>query len=270
MTNALISGDSLGHSRFVDLYEEPKRQLAPIKGHEKMPLVSLEKAIEPISHLFDDINQYVWTAKNNCQNPEEGLTQDESASIYLYTMEFKPGPSLYQILNKMLRSEKRGDLKQWFLYLKLFLTAMHKLPSHQCKVWRGLCNINLTLQYKNGEEFVWWGISTCTLSVDVLKNDQFFVKHRIRTICSIECKNGKQISSHSYSKKEEIILLPGSCFHVKGSLKMESSCHMISIEEIEPSITSIPVLYIPGITNHFTIKLLTLFIIARKSESIRQ
>jgi hypothetical protein len=44
-----------------------------------MPLVPLEKAVEPISHLFDDINQYLWTAKKNCQNPEERLTQDESA-----------------------------------------------------------------------------------------------------------------------------------------------------------------------------------------------
>ncbi|CAF3414477.1 unnamed protein product, partial [Rotaria sp. Silwood2] len=44
-------------------------------------------------------------------------------------MHFDGGPSLYLLLNRSLRAAIRDDLKPWFLYLKLFLTALHKLPS---------------------------------------------------------------------------------------------------------------------------------------------
>ncbi len=94
----------------MNLRVEPMRVLSPIKGYENMPLVSLEQAIESISHLFDSIEQYVGISKENCKNPEDGLTQDESAPIYWYTMEFQRGPSLYRRLNAMLRSEERVKL----------------------------------------------------------------------------------------------------------------------------------------------------------------
>jgi len=112
MTHEIASGHNLVHSRFIDLRDEPMRLLHPIKGYENMPLVSLEAAVEPISHFFNSIDQYGWISKQNCENPEDGLTQDESASIHLYTMEFHPGPSLYLLLNAMLRSKERENLPQ--------------------------------------------------------------------------------------------------------------------------------------------------------------
>lgn len=58
-----------------------------------------------------------------------GLTPDMSASIYLYTMQFGTEPSLFQELNKTLRTENRQALKPWFPFLKLFLSASHTLPA---------------------------------------------------------------------------------------------------------------------------------------------
>jgi len=270
MTHALVPGNNLAHSRFTDLCDEPMRFLSPIKGYENKPLVSLEEAVEPISYLFDSIEQYVWVSKKNCNNPKDGLTQDESASIFLYTMEFYGGPSLYRLLNSVLRSEERENITLWFLFLKLFLTALHKLPSHQCKVWRGIRDADLSSQYTIEKEVVWWGVSSCTSKINVLENEQFLGKHGMRTIVSIECRNGKKIASHSYyqNKEHEVILMPGSYFHVKGHLNPSSGFYMIDMEETSPpfafvvppinsQVTSIIMKKMPGIVNNFVLRLLT-------------
>ncbi|CAF1018095.1 unnamed protein product [Rotaria magnacalcarata] len=56
---------------------EPRRMLLPIQGFEKMPLIS----------LIPDVEQMVWIAKQNCNQPKDDLTNEESASIMLYTMD---------------------------------------------------------------------------------------------------------------------------------------------------------------------------------------
>jgi hypothetical protein len=53
----------------------------------------LSETIKPISELFHRIEDYVYVALNNCQNPVDDLTQEESPSIYLYTMQFHGRPS---------------------------------------------------------------------------------------------------------------------------------------------------------------------------------
>ena len=37
--------------------------------------------------------------------------------------------SFYRVLNRALRSEDRSSLKPWFVFLKLFATALGKLPN---------------------------------------------------------------------------------------------------------------------------------------------
>jgi hypothetical protein len=145
---------NLAVSRYTDLRDEPvTRLLAPITGYQDMPLVSLEASIEPVSQLFDGIEGNAWVAKENSQNPADGLSQDESASIHLYTMQFGSDLSLYHALNKDLRSENRQSLKPWFSFLKLFLTALHKLPSKAQIVWRGVRGEDLSAKYPTGKKF---------------------------------------------------------------------------------------------------------------------
>ncbi|CAF0728027.1 unnamed protein product [Adineta steineri] len=76
----------------------------------------------------------------NSTEPEDELSQDESASIHLYTMEWKVHDnSLYAMLNRTLRLADRRKLQPWFRYLKLFLTAFFRLPpSKYGTVWRGI------------------------------------------------------------------------------------------------------------------------------------
>ncbi len=234
---AMKSGEN---SRFTDLSDEPiDHLLSPIKGYQERPLVPLTKAIEPVSAFFNEIEDNIFVALHNCQNPADGLNQQESASIHLYTMQFDGGPSLYLLLNQSLRTENREELIPWFSYLKLFLTALYKLPSQSKTVWRGVKNIDLSSKYKKGTKFAWWGVSSCTTDIEVLESNQFLGKHGLRTLFSIECINGKSIVNHSYYKQteKEIILMPGSYFEVIGQLNPAPQLHIIQLREIPPPIT---------------------------------
>ncbi|CAF1106788.1 unnamed protein product [Rotaria sordida] len=227
-------------SRFTDLYDEPvSHLLSPIKGYEKKPLVTLAEAIAPVSGYFDEIEDNVLVALHNCQKPADDLTQQESASIHLYTMEFVGGPSLYFLLNKSLRAENRKDLIQWFSYLKLFLTALYKLPSQSRRVWRGIRGVDLSSKYTIGTKFAWWGVSSCTADMKLLESDTFLGKVGLRTLFSIECTDGKSVSAHSYLKntENEIILMPGSYFEVMGQLNPADDLHIIELKQIKPPMT---------------------------------
>ena len=237
MAMVMKSGEN---SRFTDLCDEPvDRLLSPIKGYQDKPLVSLSVAIQPVSAFFNEIEDSVYIALHNSQNPADELTQQESASIHLYTMEFDGGPSLYHLLNQSLRAENREDLKPWFSYLKLLLTALYKLPSQAGIVWRGVKNVDLTSKYKKGTKFAWWGISSCTTDLEVLESNAFLGKHGLRTLFSIECINGKSIINHSYFKQteQELILMPGSYFEVMGQLNPADQLYIIQLKELSPPVT---------------------------------
>jgi hypothetical protein len=223
------------NSRFTDLFEEPvDRLLLPIQGYEDQSLLSLVEAIKPISEFFKGLEDNVYVALHNCQNPADGLTQEESAAIHLYTMQFRGGPSLYLLLNRALRAEDRDELIPWFPFLKLFLTALHKLPSQNGTVWRGVRDVDLSLKYSTGTKFAWWGVSSSTMKLEVLQSKQFLGKEGQRTLFSIECINGKSTENHSYYKnrEKEIILMPGSYFEVIGQLNPAPRLHIIQLKEI--------------------------------------
>ncbi|CAF3685628.1 unnamed protein product [Rotaria socialis] len=61
--------------------------LAPIEGYEDMPIVSLEEAVKPLVAIVPKVGHNAFIVKQNCKNPADILTTDESASIILYTYE---------------------------------------------------------------------------------------------------------------------------------------------------------------------------------------
>ena len=138
-------------NRFTE-FELKKQELTPITGYWACPLVSLEKALAPMFSQIEQLDRSIEKAKEHCHYPSEhGLTLDESASIYLYTMEACEN-SFYRILNKILREEDRNRVKPWFAYLKLFDTALNKLPNVKENVWRGVCS-DMIGYYKENELF---------------------------------------------------------------------------------------------------------------------
>ena len=226
-----------GNPRFLaNIQDEPTNILQPIAGYEREPLLSLEEACRPLEGLLEDLPKYVWISKKNSQHPEDGLTDEESASIHLYTMEWpKSEHSLYANLNRVLRGVNRQELKPWFRYLKLFLTALFKLPAVEGVVWRGVPG-DLSSQYtNNSSEQAWWALSSCTLSLKILESPIYLGRRGTRTLFSIETVSGRRIRSHSYFKhEEEILLLPGTFFEVLSQICPADELHIIHLREKSP------------------------------------
>jgi hypothetical protein len=114
--------------------------------------------------------------------------------------------------------------------------SLSKLPSiHRGRiVYRGI-KMALSAQYPTGKTFVWWGFSSCTASVNVLSNEQFFGKTGTRTFFTIECDSGKDIHQHSmFSIEDEILLVAARQFKVVSNLDTENGLRIIQLEEIEP------------------------------------
>jgi hypothetical protein len=136
---------------------------------------------------------------------------------------------LYATLNAILRSEDRDKLEPWFLYLKLFFTALERLPSIHRTVYRGI-KLDMHKDYPKGKSVVWWGFSSCTISIDVLQSELFLGITTDRTMFTIECNSGKDIRKHSYFPCEgEILLLAATQFKVVASLNHGHGLHMIQL-----------------------------------------
>jgi hypothetical protein len=173
-----------------NICDEPDASLMPLEDYQHSDLVALETATETIKSLFCNLPRDVWIAKNASKKPPDTLTSDESAAIHLYTMELKNEP-LYSLLNQLLRDRDRRKLKPWFSYLKLFLTALFKLPSYSAKiVWRS-AKKDLHSKYHRGEKYTWWAFSSCTFSLEALEQPMYLGTTGDRTLFSIECLNGK-------------------------------------------------------------------------------
>jgi hypothetical protein len=128
-----------------------------LEDYTDTSVLTLKTAIESLEKIIPEIEQNACIALERSTQPSDELTSDESASIQLYTMEWKPSnQSLSMKVNAALRNNDRDQLLPYFLYCKLVSKALCKLESIQTIVWRG-ANVDLRAQYEIGKTFVWWG-----------------------------------------------------------------------------------------------------------------
>ncbi|CAF1096231.1 unnamed protein product [Didymodactylos carnosus] len=104
---------NVNHRYLMSVKDEPKQELKPIAGYEKVSLMSLEEAVKHVVDLLDDeLAQNIRIAKRNSRNPADNLSSDEAAAIHVYTMEWEQGGhSLYSQLNRSLRIPDRRKLQ---------------------------------------------------------------------------------------------------------------------------------------------------------------
>ena len=192
------------------------KKLPPVGGYWSEELVSLEEALKPIESLINELSRSIKMAKEHCTFPSEhNLTHDESAAVYLYTMEGGQN-SFYRVLNAALRSENRPALKPWFPFLKLFDMALNKLPSVKGNIWRGVPG-DVSGVFTKHQVLIWWSISSCSPSLDVIQ--AFLGPDASSTVFMIEAINGKDVSNYSYFKHEdEVVLGLGTKLHVKSKI----------------------------------------------------
>ena len=180
-------------NRFGDI-DYSFKKLPPVYGFRSEKLVSLEKSLELLESQIDELSYYIKIAKKNCHFPNDhGLSKDQSASIYIYTMEWGE-QTLYRVLNQALRSENRQALKIWFPYLKLFDTALNLLPTVKEVVWRGV-PLDIGKSFTKDQIFAWWSVSSCSSSVNVIET--FLQNKSNSTLFLIEAVNGKNVSGYT-------------------------------------------------------------------------
>jgi hypothetical protein len=191
--------------RYVD-FDEPLNVEFGIDAYWNSPLESLEDATRSLLNSVDNLATSIIIAKKKCTKSPHGLTHDESAAIYLYTMETGYG-SVYAVVNRLLRANNATDALPWFLYLKLLSTGVKKLPRRDCCVWRGVRG-DVAKQYKKGNTVRWWSFTSCSESISVV---QHFLPHAgAGTIFMIQCVSGRAITAYSKHKDEnETLLMPG-------------------------------------------------------------
>jgi hypothetical protein len=128
-----------------------------IEGYEDMPILSLKMSVQNLETLVSKVTHNAHIATERSADSNSGLTQDESAAICLYTMNWKSNEqSLCTRLNVALRSIDRSHLIPYYFYFKLFLSALCKLRSVKKTVWRGV-KADLHNEYPVGKMVIWWG-----------------------------------------------------------------------------------------------------------------
>ncbi|CAF3694643.1 unnamed protein product [Rotaria sp. Silwood1] len=210
---------------------------APIVEYAQEPLLPLSEACVPLIDILHDLSVYVQLALDETpESPPDGLTVDESAAIRLYTIEWeRPHRSLYSMLNYTLKNANREELRPYFKYLKLFLTALVKIPCvPPLTVWRGVTK-NLSAEFPPGTLVTWWSFSSCTTSLTVLENNMYLGNTGARTLFSVEAINGRTVSAHShFVTEEEILLLPGTHMIVQSQLSPAPDLYIIHLKQVIP------------------------------------
>ncbi|CAF4042419.1 unnamed protein product [Rotaria sp. Silwood1] len=200
---------SFKSNRFVsdDVSEFQQANRSPIYGYQHLPVMTLEQTVQELVLSVPGLTNYVALAKENCNRTSSLLTWDESAAIYLYSMQ----TSFFPMLNKALRDEKRQLLKPWFAFLKLFLTALEKLPSFNGTVWRGVSG-DIDSNFANNSVQTWWSVNSC--SKDTKVTEAFVGEKGVLFV--IKVMHGKDISAYSAIQSEqEVIIVPGTRLCVK-------------------------------------------------------
>ncbi len=223
--------------RTTNIINDVRADLGPIVGYAEEPLLPLFKACAPLTDIVHNISFYVQLALNETPEvPPDGLTIDESASIRLYTIEWDgPHRSLYSMLNHTLKNDDREHLRPYFKYLKLFLTALVKLPCvPPVTVWRGVTK-NLSTEFPPGTPVTWWAFSSCTTELTVLENNMYLGNTGNRTLFSVEVMNGRTVRAHShFVTEDEILLLPGTYMIVQSQFSPAPDLHIIHLKQTIP------------------------------------
>ncbi|CAF0974654.1 unnamed protein product [Rotaria sp. Silwood1] len=221
----------------TEIMNDIKADLVPIVGYAEEPLLPLSKACSPLTNILYNLSFYVqMVLDDTSEQPPDGLTIDESAAIRLYTIEWEsPHRSLYSMLNYTLKNENREHLQPYFKYLKLFLTALVKLPCvPPLTVWRGVTK-NLSEEFPPGTSVTWWAFSSCTTELTVLENNMYLGNTGSRTLFSVEAINGRIIRDHShFVTEDEILLLPGTHMIVQSQFSPAPDLHIIHLKQVIP------------------------------------
>ena len=221
----------------VNVINDIEATLTPIVEYADEPLLPLLEACAPLTGIINNLLFYAQLALSETpEQPSDGLTIDESAAIRLYTIEWEENQrSLYSMLNHTLKNDDRENLRPYFKYMKLFLTALVKLPCvPPLVVWRGVTR-DVSAQFPPGTMVIWWAFSSCTTALPVLENNMYLGSTGERTLFSVETVNGRTVRDHShFVTEDEILLLPGTQMIVQSQFSPAPDLHIVHLKQVIP------------------------------------
>ncbi len=157
-----------------------------------------------------------------------GLSLDERAAIYLYTLEVNPG---YRELNRKLRNSlaaARAD----FNYTKLLQTALAKLPAFDGGIWRSI-NVDfeeIRASHGVGSRVAWLSFNSCTVDGDTA---QQFLGHGTRTLFMVDKGHtGVDIRDYSSLPESEILLPAGIELEVKAVISPSADLAIVHLAQV--------------------------------------
>jgi hypothetical protein len=181
-----------------------------------------KQAIPVVENRF--IDRIISDPKETNRSPIEGyqdmlvLTLEEAVAKII--------PILPQVID-YVTTAKQECMKPWFAFLKLFITALKKLPSVSDVFWRGVSH-DVASEYTDNNVQIWWSVNSCSRQLPVVR---LFLNTN-GTLFSIQAMEGKDISSYSaFEIEQEVILMPGTRLRVKS--KLDNFDNVLSIVHLE-------------------------------------
>eukprot|EP00434_Breviolum_minutum_P035371 symbB.v1.2.031308.t1/scaffold3621.1/size53154/3 len=207
--------------RLKDGLDTRSEDLDGIFGIMSKPLVDLLAACKPLALTA----AAKASQKSASSMSRKGLSLDEAGALHLYTTNY-----LYKALNAALRNPDRKKALEYFLYLRLFISALEKLPKTEKELYRGVA-LDLEHQYKVDSTVTWWAVSSCTPDLGVATSFSGSKTSTLFIITSLRSVGIRDFSQ--YKSEEEYILAPGTQFQVTKTLRKGSKVeiHMKELDQ---------------------------------------
>jgi hypothetical protein len=214
--------------RFGKVFITTTDPMSLIYGYENEPLLPLGEALKHFDGKIDHLSDKIQEAIAKCHQPSEHhLTRDESAAIYIYTMKWEP-TCLYDQLQAAWNSEDPSKLEPWFKYLKLFKTALDKLPDVDTEIWQGTPFDEKLKEKLNSKSLpLYSSMVSCSPSGDAIKG-HYQNKTGMKWIAiRYECVHGKLVTGYTANKSKEVIVWPDMKLGVAKSVVADTNGSLV-------------------------------------------
>lgn len=219
-------------SRFMQFHRAGKNRF-PIAQYLQLPEVSTRVAIQPLTSLVQRLSDELSKAKRmHRRSMKHGLTDDESAALYLYL----DSQGLQRALNRAMQDDNPGTIEPWLGFLRILHTALAKLPDVRSTIWC-VVEANAVNRLLSEKEIIQCSIVSCLRSKDLIER-QLFDRD---VVCSIEAVRGKDVREYAPVSSGTEVLLPfGTPLRVKSKqIGDRTSRAIIHLEEVSaPSATT--------------------------------
>jgi NAD:arginine ADP-ribosyltransferase len=182
--------------------------------------------------------------KADCPSEVKSVSMTEAAAITLYTMENTPrDQSVYFMVNAVLRSEDREQVKPWRDYVWLLCNALSKLPvvAGQTTVFRGIRKPHdevAACQRETGHAaFCLSGFTSTTSDLALLQSETFLGTSGARVAWVLTLTDpGAVRDVQPFSMlpgEKELLLVPNCRFAVSGALPTSDGMLLVHANQVE-------------------------------------